>query len=216
MIDSVDNITSRKTLLRTIACGHSHVRRGFTLIEMLLALGIFVLVITTIAPVFFSTQDRLGLENKAKEIGAVVFDTRTKSLQGFQGGTKAVVLSTNPSMGAGEVTIPTASFEDTKRNAGTISSLLKKENNILSSAVGEQRAKENPFYKIDSMKILGTSSSEPSTVIILFEPLSSNTLIYANGTLVNDVTGIEITLSSIIRPHIKKTMVIDPMTGITQ
>ncbi len=193
--------------------------RGFTLIEMLLAIGIFVLVITSIAPVFFTTQDRIGLENKAKEVGAVLFDTRTKSLQGFGDGTKAMILSTDASIGAMTVTVPSgqnSSFEQIKQAPTIVQSHIQASQNLLLSATGEQKQHSNPYYTIDKLEIAGSSSSSPSSIIILFEPVSSNTYIYADGTLIQDVSEIKVTLASIVRPFIKKSISINPLTGITQ
>ena len=194
-------------------------RRGFTLIEMLLAISIFVLVITSIAPVFFTTQDRIGLENKAKEIGAVIFDTRTKSLQGFGSDTKAIVLSTDKNIGAMAVSIPTgqgSAFEQIQQNPALIQSYIQPAQNLLLTATGEQKQHSNPFYTIDSLEIPGNSTSSPASITILFEPVSSSTYVFADGNLLQNVTDIKITLASIVRPHIKKSISINPLTGITQ
>ena len=74
--------------------------RGFTLIEILVVIGIFVVIAAMAVPVFGNWQNRAGLNSAEAEIRQLIRQARARSLAGLDGSAHGVYLSVDSGGGA--------------------------------------------------------------------------------------------------------------------
>lgn len=194
-------------------------KRGFTLAELLIVIGILCLLFASISPLLRGNQDQAMLSRQADIVRQTFYETVMKAKTGAvdgAGGTatmplRGFLLSTS-SQEVGQVTLPGMSLENAqKEGLASLMGKATKGQNLLYTDIGHASAK--PLAKLESISLDANGSQTVQNALILFEAISNETLVLTDNGVVRPEE-MRIILSHPQSPRMTRPLAIQPGAGL--
>lgn len=190
-------------------------KKGFTLIEMLLVISIIALLAAFIIPQLAPISERAKLSNSVKFFSQTFYEQQTKAQTGYQETISptdktfdtnykifGLVLSTDPKEGARTFT---ASNPEDPNNFASLSPLTKGKN-ILAA----EDAEKNIYSTVKEIRI---GDEFLQSVEIYFLPISNTIIIKSNGKILSE-KNIQITFANSRYPTMLEKLEVNTGTSL--
>lgn len=190
------------------------IKKGFTLIEMLIVIAILALIAAFIVPQISPISERAKLSNSVKFFSQSFYETQTKAQTGFQEIASSDATNFDPNYKIFGLSLSTIQEEGARtftsnnisdKNYSSLTPVAYGKN-ILSA---EDSAK-NIYSTIKEIKI---ADSNPSRVEIYFLPISNTIIVKSDGKVVDNPI-IQITFANKRYPVMQQKLEINTGTSL--